>query len=244
MEKGEKMIQDYIMLFFIYSILGWIMEVINGFIKTKKVVNRGFLIGPYCPIYGTGVILITILLKKYMEDRIITFIMSMLICGILEYFTSYFMEKFFNARWWDYSNRKMNINGRICLETLIPFGIFSFVILYFINPFFIEILDKLPEIIEIILAVVFSIILTIDTTISFKIILNLKQVSNLKTISQNVKDNTEEISQKVRKILQDKLKLHRRVVKAFPNIENTIKIKEWLNEKQERFKEIKEKYKK
>ncbi len=238
------MIQDYIMLFFIYSILGWIMEVINGFIKTKKVVNRGFLIGPYCPIYGTGVILITILLKKYMEDRIITFIMSMLICGILEYFTSYFMEKFFNARWWDYSNRKMNINGRICLETLIPFGIFSFVILYFINPFFIEILDKLPEIIEIILAVVFSIILTIDTTISFKIILNLKQVSNLKTISQNVKDNTEEISQKVRKILQDKLKLHRRVVKAFPNIENTIKIKEWLNEKQERFKEIKEKYKK
>ena len=138
----------------------------------------------------------------------------------------------------------MNINGRICLETLIPFGIFSFVILYFINPFFIEILDKLPEIIEIILAVVFSIILTIDTTISFKIILNLKQVSNLKTISQNVKDNTEEISQKVRKILQDKLKLHRRVVKAFPNIENTIKIKEWLNEKQERFKEIKEKYKK
>lgn len=238
------MIQDYIMLFFIYSILGWIMEVINGFIKTKKVVNRGFLIGPYCPIYGTGVILITILLKKYMEDRIITFIMSMLICGILEYFTSYFMEKFFNARWWDYSNRKMNINGRICLETLIPFGIFSFVILYFINPFFIEILDKPPEIIEIILAVVFSIILTIDTTISFKIILNLKQVSNLKTISQNVKDNTEEISQKVRKILQDKLKLHRRVVKAFPNIENTIKIKEWLNEKQERFKEIKEKYKK
>ena len=115
------MIQDYIMLFFIYSILGWIMEVINGFIKTKKVVNRGFLIGPYCPIYGTGVILITILLKKYMEDRIITFIMSMLICGILEYFTSYFMEKFFNARWCDYSNRKMNINGRICLETLIPF---------------------------------------------------------------------------------------------------------------------------
>lgn len=238
------MIQDYIMLFFIYSILGWIMEVINGFVRTKKIVNRGFLIGPYCPIYGTGVILITILLKKYMEDRIITFIMSMLICGILEYFTSYFMEKFFNARWWDYSNRKMNINGRICLETLIPFGIFSFVILYFINPFFIEILDKLPEIIEIILAVVFSIILTIDTTISFKIILNLKQVSNLKTISQNVKDNTEEISQKVRKILQDKLKLHRRVVKAFPNIENTIKIKEWLNEKQERFKEIKEKYKK
>lgn len=238
------MIQDYIMLFFIYSILGWIMEVINGFVRTKKIVNRGFLVGPYCPIYGTGVILITILLKKYMEDRIITFIMSMLICGILEYFTSYFMEKFFNARWWDYSNRKMNINGRICLETLIPFGIFSFVILYFINPFFIEILDKLPEIIEIILAVVFSIILTIDTTISFKIILNLKQVSNLKTISQNVKDNTEEISQKVRKILQDKLKLHRRVVKAFPNIENTIKIKEWLNEKQERFKEIKEKYKK
>lgn len=236
------MIQDYIMLFFIYSFFGWFMEVINGFIRTKKIVNRGFLIGPYCPIYGTGVILITLLLKKYTDDKIITFIMSILICGMLEYFTSYFMEKIFHARWWDYGNRRMNINGRICLETLIPFGVFSFIIIYLLNPFFLSLLDKLPIILETILAVVLGIIFVADSVVSFKIILNLKKVSKFELRTQSLKDSTEEISKKVRKILQDKLKLHRRVIKAFPNIGNTIKIKEWLNEKQEKIKEIKQKY--
>ena len=236
------MVQDYIMLFFIYSMLGWLMEEINQFIKTKKIVNRGFLIGPYCPIYGTGVILVTLLLRKYTDDKVITFIMSMLICGILEYFTSYFMEKIFHARWWDYSNRKMNINGRICLETLIPFGVLSFIVIYYLNPFFLNLLDKLPVVIETVLTIVLSVIFVTDSAISFKIIINLKKISKLGIISQNIKDDTEEISKKVRRIIQDRLKLHRRVIKAFPNIESTIKIKEWLNEKQERIKEIRQKY--
>jgi len=218
------------------------MEVVNGFIRTKKIVNRGFLIGPYCPIYGTGVILITLLLKKYTDDKIITFIMSILICGTLEYFTSYFMEKIFHARWWDYTNRKMNINGRICLETLIPFGILGFMIIYLLNPFFLGILESIREIIVIILAIVLSVIFVVDSIISFKIIINLKKVSKIQLKAQNLKDSTEEISKKVRKILQDKLKLHRRVVKAFPNIGNTLKIKEWFMEKQERIKEISKKY--
>ena len=114
-------IEQYIALFFIYSFLGWVMESILETVRKKRFVNRGFLIGPYCPIYGAGVLLITILLAKYNDDIWITFLMSLLICGTLEYATSYIMEKIFKARWWDYSYRKFNINGRICLETLIPF---------------------------------------------------------------------------------------------------------------------------
>ena len=91
----------YFMLFMFYSIVGWIIEVIYTFITDKKIVNRGFLIGPYCPIYGVGCLLIIILLKKYTDDFIVLFIMSMLICSLLEYLTSYVMEKLFNARWWD-----------------------------------------------------------------------------------------------------------------------------------------------
>ena len=233
------MIQKYVILFFTYSIAGWIMEVILSIIQRKKLINRGFLIGPYCPIYGTGVILITILLAKYKNDRVLTFIMSILICGILEYFTSYIMEKIFHARWWDYSTKKMNINGRICLETLIPFGILAYGIIYFTNPLILGVLENIPEIVLTVLSICLSVIFVVDSIISFKLILNLAKVSKL-TI--NIKDNTEEISKKVRRILQDRLKLHRRIIKAFPYVENTIKIKEWINEKQKRIKkEIREK---
>ena len=96
-------------LFIMYSFLGWLTEVIYVFITDGKIINRGFLIGPYCPIYGVGLILITHLLKDYTDNIIVLFILSACICMILEYLTSYVMEKCFHARWWDYSNSKFNI---------------------------------------------------------------------------------------------------------------------------------------
>ena len=145
----EYTLEIYILLFFIYSILGWVMEVIKIFLnpKIRRIINRGFLIGPYLPIYGFGVVAITLLLGKYKNDIPALFWLSMITCGILEYGTSYFMEKLFNARWWDYSNKKFNINGRICLETLLPFGITGTLIICYINPIFINLIDMLPEII-------------------------------------------------------------------------------------------------
>ena len=139
-------IELYFLLFFTYSVLGWIMEVTKTLIDKKKFVNRGFLIGPYCPIYGFGALLITFLLKKYTADPIALFIMAIVVCGILEYLTSYFMEKIFHARWWDYSQKKYNINGRVCLDTIIPFGLLGMFIMYVSNPFLIEKLESLPEI--------------------------------------------------------------------------------------------------
>ena len=76
----------YFILFIIYAMIGWCIEIINGLIQTKKFVNRGFLIGPYCPIYGVGGILITLLLSKYYNDPIVLFFMGIAVCGILEYF--------------------------------------------------------------------------------------------------------------------------------------------------------------
>ena len=125
----------YCSLFFIYAFIGWLMEVCFTFITDHKLVNRGFLIGPLCPIYGHGCLLILLFLKKFADEPITLFFMAMLICSLLEYFTGYLLEKIFKARWWDYSNRKFNINGRICLETLIPFGILGLLIVLIINPF-------------------------------------------------------------------------------------------------------------
>lgn len=118
-------VKIYVLVFFIYAFAGWIMETTSISIRNKKFVNRGFLIGPVCPIYGYGVVLVSLLLQKYQNDIIVTFFMSIIICGFLEYFTSYFMEIIFKARWWDYSQRKFNINGRVCLENLVLFGLAS-----------------------------------------------------------------------------------------------------------------------
>ena len=145
-------IKIYFLLFLIYSFVGWCMEVGLKLVERKKFVNRGFLLGPYCPIYGYGAILITLLLNDFKSKPVILFLMAILICGILEYLTSFFMEKIFHLRWWDYSKKKFNINGRICLDTIVPFGILGTVIMYVTNPFF---LDKIYIIPQNILSIVF-----------------------------------------------------------------------------------------
>lgn len=201
------------LLFITYSFIGWCMEVGCKLVELKKFINRGFLIGPYCPIYGWGCILIIILLNKYTNDPLVLFIMAIVICSILEYFTSYFMEKLFKARWWDYSRRKFNINGRICLETMIPFGLLGCLIMYFINPFFVSIYSKIPSnILIIISSVLFTIFLT-DNIISYTIMFKMK-IPKIK-IS---KDNTEEITEYVRSILAKRSFLYKRLMKAYPNM--------------------------
>lgn len=227
----QNTIQLYILIFFIYAVAGWIMESSSISIQNKKFVNRGFLIGPICPIYGYGVVLVSLLLKKYQDDIIVTFCMSVIICGLLEYFTSFFMEKIFKARWWDYSDRKFNINGRICLENLVLFGVASCFIIYVTNPFIIEKINLIPNSIQQIIISILLVIHITDNIISYKIIFNLKRVST------EIKDNTIEISEKVKNIIHSKSILHRRLVNAFPNIKERVEFKKWtIKEKLEELK--------
>ena len=225
-------IKLYILIFFVYAFAGWVMESTLISIQNKKFVNRGFLVGPVCPIYGYGVVLVSLLLQKYQNDIVILFFMSVIICGILEYFTSFFMEKIFKARWWDYSKKKFNINGRICLENLILFGIACCIVIYILNPILIENINMIPNMLQNILIISLLAIHLIDNVVSFKIILNLNQVSN------EIKDNTIEISEKVKNIIHNKSIFHRRLVNAFPNIKEKVEFKKWnINEKIEKFRE-------
>jgi len=224
-------IRIYFLLFIIYSFLGWTMEVILQLIQNKKFVNRGFLIGPYCPIYGYGALLITFLLKKYTDDMFTLFIMAILVCGILEYLTSYFMEKIFKARWWDYTKNKFNINGRVCLETIIPFGLLGLLIMYVGNPFFLEILGRLPEIWLNILFWGLLVIFITDNIVSTVVISYIKKA--LKFIGKEL-DNTEELTKKIREVLKQKSPLHRRLANAYPSLEA---VKQKIKEKKEEIKE-------
>lgn len=132
------------------------------------------------------------------------------------------MEKIFKARWWDYSQRSFNINGRVCLQNLVLFGIASVVIVYIVNPGIIEMIETIPSIIQTILIVILLAIHIADTILSYSIILNLKQVSN------EIKDNTIEISEKVRNIIHNKSRFHRRLVEAFPDIKERVEYRKWV----------------
>ena len=212
-------IEIYFLLFISYAFLGWCMEVTCKFIQYKKFINRGFLIGPYCPIYGWGALAITILLKRYMEDPLVLFVMSTIICSIIEYLTSYFMEKKYHARWWDYSNKKFNINGRICLETLIPFGILGVAIMYGTNPILFKLYNQIPQLVINILTVILFIGFIVDNIISSNIISSINVEGN-----KLIKDNTEEITEKIKQVLRQKSSLHRRLINAYPGLKD-IKVK-------------------
>ena len=234
----EYNIATYFLLFMIYSIAGWLMEVTCKSIQAKRFVNRGFMLGPYCPIYGWGAIMITILLRKYVNDWLILFIMSIITCGILEYLTSYVLEKLFHARWWDYSKRKYNINGRICLETLIPFGILGLVIMYVTNPFIFAQLAKIPSHILNIIGGIAITLFGIDGIISFVVASKVRTTWTKLNKDGEKMDNTEQMTAKVKEILLGKSILHRRLVHAYPNLQATLKKKkEEIKQKTEEIKE-------
>lgn len=230
----------YFLLFIIYSTAGWILEVTCKYIDYKRFINRGFLIGPYCPIYGYGAILITFLLYRYESDPIIMFFMTILICGTLEYVTSWTMEKLFKARWWDYSKRKFNLDGRVCLGTLVPFGIFGLILTYITNPFLIDCMNKAnPNILNIISVILFFVFIT-DNIISTIIIIGFRKTT-IKIGKEEVQDNTEQITKKVREILSQKSWGYKRLINAFPKLEAIkFKIKEITNEVRENVNEIKD----
>jgi len=207
--------EKYFLLFMAYSIFGWIIEVIGKLITKGRFINRGFLIGPYCPIYGSGALLMTFLLNRYVNDKLVLFILAIVVCSILEYVTSYVMEKIFHIRWWDYSNYRFNINGRICLATMIPFGVLGVIGLCYINPFLLNIFDKVPENLLSICVITLSILYIIDNILSFRIIFGLNDISD------NVNsDSTEKVTAQVKKIIIEGNKaLYSRLIMAFPKIQ-------------------------
>jgi len=194
------------------------MEVCVSLWNKHKFINRGFLIGPYCPIYGWGCLAIIIIVGQNTSDILSVFLKSILICSLLEYFTSYFMEKIYNVRWWDYSNKKFNINGRICLETMIPFGLLASLIIYVLHPAVIKLVNLLsPESLVIIASILF-VIYIIDNIVSTYILFKIKG-----KIKSERKDNTEKIKQYIEKWFQDNTVLYRRIKNAFPKFQVFIK---------------------
>lgn len=231
---------DYIFIFFIFSVIGWLIEVSLKSIQFHRFINRGFLVGPYCPIYGLGALLIVMSnewLGKYDSSNAIIFLSSLLICGIVEYFVSYFLEKFYHARWWDYTNKPMNLHGRIWIGNLILFGIGGLAIVNIFNPLFLSIFYRMDLKYREITAIIIAILMFSDYIVSY-FVMKLIKVN----VEKSKADNTEDIKQEIKLLASDKNILYERFVNAYPDVKyRTDRIKNRIREIEAETKKIRDK---
>ena len=206
-------------LFLVYSFIGWIIEVVFSFFVEGKFINRGFLVGPLVPIWGTAAVLITLILRP--DDSLFNLIISSAFIGtFLEYVVNYSMEKIFKARWWDYSNLPFNINGRVCLAYSCLFGLCGVLVVKVLNPIFFRMFLLMNGSVFCIAISILMVLVAIDFCISFNIVQKIKlSADSLK------KDYTEEISKKVRAVLMNKSLGFKHILKALPNVKFDFKKK-------------------
>ena len=166
---------EIFLYFTIYSILGWITEMIYCRLLSGKFVDRGFLYGPYCPIYGVGAVIVILTLNPFANNILIVFLLSMVLTSILEYITSYLMEKMFDSKWWDYSELPLNINGRVCMLNSVLFGILGIIIMFILHPHIQNFVYSIPS--KYIHYVINTLILIfcIDITATLNSLLNFKE---------------------------------------------------------------------
>lgn len=231
-------VAQYFLYFIMYSVFGWIMEMIyctiTNYFRTKKfsIHNRGFLYGPLCPIYGTAATVMILGLSNIKNVPLMV-VTGVILCDTIEYFTSYIMEKLFHTRWWDYSDKALNIHGRIDLNHSIQWGVLSYVFINYIHPFFSNVFESFNEtqLIEIAVVVfayfLYDIINTVASTISIR---NLQ--SHMENIRASFSILSEDSPLKREKIpeyvseFRDKLAYVRRtrrarhILIAFPEIMN------------------------
>ncbi len=178
---------DLILLFFSFAAIGWIWEVLLRLFTNGDFVNRGTLLGPWLPIYGTGGVLVLILLKPFRKKPIVTFFTAMFVCGLVEYATGWYLEWRHNMNWWDYNGYFLNINGRVCLEALLVFALGGCAAIYIAAPIISEWFKKIKEKQKVILCIVLIMLMIGDFYYSGKNPNTGKGISSPMTEERNVK---------------------------------------------------------
>lgn len=160
--KRDYSLVNIILFFFTFAMIGWLWEVALSLFSTGNFVNRGTLRGPWLPIYGYGGVLILILLKPFREKPYLLFILTCLLCGIIEYLTSWYLEVTYNLRWWDYTGYFININGRVCLEGILVFGLGGCGFTYLVAPFLDNLYNKIKPSIKYLVAIILLFFFILD----------------------------------------------------------------------------------
>lgn len=187
-----------LLYFFVYGFLGWCTEVGFAAFKTHHFVNRGFLNGPICPIYGVGVTAVITVLTPYKSDIIVLYILSVVLVTVLEGVTGWAMDKIFHNKWWDYSDMPLNIGGYVCLLFSIVWGFACLFIIYFIQPLVHDLLAFIPTIVGIILIIILGITLIADLYVTASTIFKFnRRLAAMEKIAAEMHEISEQIGQEI-----------------------------------------------
>lgn len=218
-------IDHFFLWFMFYSVVGWIYETVLCSAQQRQFVNRGFLNGPYCPIYGYGAIF-DILFLSEIENPILLFLAAMLLTSTLEYLTSWGMEQIFHARWWDYSDKKFNINGRVYLTGAIAFGTFSLVLIKVVHPAITAYTETIPPMVCSLVA------LTLFATLLADTVFTITKFSEINDLLRDMTDTFDDAMQSAKSLYEQfgttcRFKLRkinsqiRRMLRSFPKLTST-----------------------
>lgn len=187
-----------LLYFFVYGFLGWCTEVGFAAFKTHHFVNRGFLNGPICPIYGVGVTAVITVLTPYKSNIIVLYILSVVLVTVLEGVTGWAMDKIFHNKWWDYSDMPLNIGGYVCLLFSIVWGFACLFIIYFIQPLVHDLLAFIPTIVGIILIIILGITLIADLYVTASTIFKFnRRLATMEKIAAEMHEISEQIGQEI-----------------------------------------------
>ena len=176
-----------ILYFFVYGFLGWCTEVIFAAFKQHRFVNRGFLNGPICPIYGVGVTLVIACLEAFQSNLLLLYISSVILVTVLEGVTGWAMDKLFHNKWWDYSKLPFNIGGYVCLLFSLIWGVACVFIVYFVHPLIHQVLSLIPHTAGIALIAILGIALLSDIIVTTSAIVKFNQyLERLKHITDEL----------------------------------------------------------
>lgn len=176
-----------ILYFFVYGFLGWCTEVIFAAFKQHRFVNRGFLNGPICPIYGVGVTLVIACLEAFQSNLLLLYISSVILVTVLEGVTGWAMDKLFHNKWWDYSKLPFNIGGYVCLLFSLIWGVACIFIVYFVHPLIHQVLSLIPHTAGIALIAILGIALLSDIIVTTSAIVKFNQyLERLKHITDEL----------------------------------------------------------
>lgn len=189
---------ELILIFFIYSFLGWCLEVSYAAIETGEFVNRGFLYGAVCPIYGIGATIVIISLSPIIDNILILFLGSVLLTSLLELIAGFILEKVFQNKWWDYSSLPFNIGGYICLRFSLYWGIACIFLMKIIHPFIYNFIGVIPIFLSKLIILIMLLLLLVDLIATIITVLNLnKRLKLISDISRNLKRISDDFGQTI-----------------------------------------------
>lgn len=218
-----------IVYFFIYGFAGWCVEVAFASVKERKFVNRGFLNGPICPVYGVGVGAVVTLLEPWKEHILLLYVASVVLVTFIEWITGYAMDKIFHHKWWDYSQMPLNIGGYVCLLFSLVWGIACVIIMKVIHPLTEKLTEIMPVPLGMTLCIIFTAVLAADIAVTSAGILKLnKRMDAMEKIAAEL----HEISDKMG------INIHENVMDAVGKLEKLEEKKEEFREKYEDFYDI------